>query len=56
MPAKFGGVAKAYCAPDGELDNNSPTSILSNPDSLQEFTSLVTGLGEKKLSEQEIKL
>ena len=55
MPAKFGGVAKAYCAPDGELDNNSPTSILSNPDSLQEFTSLVTGLGEKKLSEQEIK-
>ena len=55
MPAKFGGIAKAYCAPDGELDNNSPTSILSNPDSLEEFTSLVTGLGERKLSQQEIK-
>ena len=30
LPAKFGGIAKAYCSPDGELDNNSPASILSN--------------------------
>jgi len=22
LPAKYGGIAKAYCAPDGELDNN----------------------------------
>jgi hypothetical protein len=55
LPPKFGGVAKAYCAPDGELDNNSPASILSNPDSLNEFVGLVESLKEKKLSEQEIK-
>ena len=55
LPPKFGGIAKAFCAPDGELDNNSPSSILSNPDSLEEFTGLVQGLNDKKLSEQEIK-
>jgi hypothetical protein len=41
MPAKYGGIAKAYCAPDGELDNNSPGSILTNPNTLKEFTDLV---------------
>jgi hypothetical protein len=55
LPAKYGGIAKAYCAPDGELDNNSPQSILSNPDSLQEFTGLVTDLKNKNLTEDEIK-
>jgi len=55
MPSKFGGVAKAYCAPDGELDNNSPSSILNNPNSLEEFAGLVQTLGEKKLTEQQIK-
>jgi hypothetical protein len=53
LPAKYGGIAKAYCAPDGELDNNSPSSILSNPDTLSEFTGIVTSLQGK--SEMEIK-
>ena len=53
LPAKYGGVAKAYCAPDGELDNNSPSSILANPDTLSEFTGIVTSLQGK--SEMEIK-
>ena len=55
LPAKYGGIAKVYCAPDGELDNNSPASILANPNSLQEFTDLITSLKERDLSEQEIK-
>jgi len=55
LPPKYGGIAKAYCAPDGELDNNSPASILSNPNTLQEFTDLVTSLKERDLSEQQIK-
>ena len=56
LPPKFGGVAKAFCAPDGELDNNSPSSILNNPDSLEEFAGLVQKLntGERK-NETEIK-
>ncbi len=53
MPSKYGAVAKAYCAPDGELDNNSPSSILSNPDSLEEFTNLVLSLKETE-SDSEI--
>lgn len=53
LPAKYGGIAKAYCAPDGELDNNSPSSILANPDTLSEFTDIVTSLQGK--SETEIK-
>jgi hypothetical protein len=55
LPAKYGGIAKAYCAPDGELDNNSPASILANPTSLNEFTGLVEKLGDTKRTEQEIK-
>jgi len=55
LPAKYGGIAKAYCAPDGELDNNSPASILANPDSLSEFTGLVTDLKNRNLTEDEIK-
>ena len=27
MPERYGGVAKVYVSPDGELDNNSPASI-----------------------------
>lgn len=53
LPAKYGGIAKAYCAPDGELDNNSPSSILANPDTLSEFTQLVQSMQGK--SEMEIK-
>jgi hypothetical protein len=41
MPAKFGSIAKAYAVADGTLDNNSPSSILASPNSLQEFTDLV---------------
>ena len=56
LPAKYGGIAKVYCAPDGELDNNSPASILSSPNTLQQFTELVISLKEKEgISEQEIK-
>ena len=55
LPAKYGGIAKAYCAPDGELDNNSPASILSNPNSLEEFTGLVQSLGGSDKTEDEIK-
>ena len=55
LPPKYGGVAKAYCAPDGELDNNSPGSILNNQASLDEFVGLVESLKDKKISEQEMK-
>ena len=55
LPAKYGGVAKAYCAPDGELDNNSPASLLSNPDSLNEFAGLVLDLQDRNLNESQIK-
>jgi hypothetical protein len=55
LPPKYGGVAKAYTAPDGELDNNSPSSILSSPDSLDEFAGLVLDLQEKELTETELK-
>ena len=55
LPPKYGGVAKAYCAPDGELDNNSPSSILNNPDSLEEFAGLIQSLKDSNSTEQEIK-
>ena len=41
MPSRYGSVAKAYATSDGNLDNNSPASILASPNSLQEFTDLV---------------
>ena len=52
MPPKYGGVAKAYVAPDGELDNNSPGSILASPDNLQEFTDIVMNFVEKPDEEE----
>jgi len=52
MPSKFGGVAKAYATADGTLDNNSPSSILSSPKALQEFTDLVMGFVEKPDNEE----
>jgi hypothetical protein len=55
LPPKYGGISKAYCAPDGELDNNSPASILANPDTLEQFTALVTDLKNRNLTEIEIK-
>ena len=47
MPAKYGGIAKAYATADGTLDNNSPASILASPNHLQEFTDLVMNFVSK---------
>jgi hypothetical protein len=52
MPTKYGSVAKAYATADGTLDNNSPSSILSSPKALQEFTDLVMGFVEKPDNEE----
>lgn len=47
MPERYGSVAKVYVSPDGEIDNNSPSSILANPKNIAEFTGLVEGLKDK---------
>ena len=47
MPAKYGGISKVYATSDGSLDNNSPSSILASPNSLQEFTDLVMSFVDK---------
>jgi hypothetical protein len=52
MPAKYGGIAKAYATADGTLDNNSPASILASPNHLQEFTDLVLNFVNKPDSEE----
>jgi hypothetical protein len=52
MPERYGSVAKVYVSPDGEIDNNSPSSILSNPKNILEFTNLVDSL--KGSSKQDI--
>jgi hypothetical protein len=44
MSPKYGSIAKVYAVADGNLDNNSPQSILSSPKHLQEFTDLVVSL------------
>jgi hypothetical protein len=44
MPERYGSVAKVYVSQDGEIDNNSPSSILANPNILAEFTNLVDSL------------
>ena len=41
MPPRYGSVSKAFAAADGVLDNNSPSSILASPNSLQQFSDLV---------------
>ena len=51
MPEKYGSIAKVYVSPDGEIDNNSPASILSNPKYITEFVGLVDGLKGKPQSE-----
>ena len=55
ITTKYGGGCKAFCQPDGELDNNSPSSILTDKDSLEEFVGLVQELVNEKTSEKEIK-
>jgi hypothetical protein len=52
MPARYGGIAKAYAEADGQLDNNSPASILASPNSLQQFTDLVMTFVEKADNEE----
>jgi len=47
LPSKYGGIAKVYATADGTLDNNSPASILSSPNHLQEFTDLVMSFVNK---------
>jgi hypothetical protein len=47
MPTKFGSIAKAFATADGTLDNNSPSSILSSPKALNEFTDIVMGFVDK---------
>jgi len=44
MPERYGSVAKVYVSPDGEIDNNSPSSILASPQNIAEFTNLVKSL------------
>jgi len=44
MPERYGSIAKVYVSPDGEIDNNSPSSILANPQNIAEFTNLVDSL------------
>ncbi len=52
MPERYGSVAKVYVSPDGEIDNNSPASILASPQNIAEFVGLVEGLKDK--SKQDI--
>ena len=47
MPERYGSVAKVYVSPDGEIDSNSPSSILASPQNIAEFTNLVEGLKDK---------
>jgi hypothetical protein len=51
MPERYGSIAKVYVSPDGEVDNNSPSSILANPKYITEFVALVDGLKDKPQSE-----
>jgi hypothetical protein len=44
MPERYGSVTKAYVSADGEIDNNSPSSILANPKNIAEFVNLVDSL------------
>ena len=52
MPTKFGSIAKAHATADGTLDNNSPSSILSSPKALNEFTDIVMGFVDKPDSQE----
>jgi hypothetical protein len=56
MPERYGSIAKVYVSPDGEVDNNSPASILANPKYISEFVGLVDGLKGKPQSEVQTEL
>ena len=51
MPERYGSVAKVYVSPDGEIDNNSPASILASPKNIAEFVGVVEGMKDKSTSE-----
>jgi hypothetical protein len=51
MPERYGSVAKVYVSPDGEIDNNSPSSILASPKNITEFVNVVEQLKDKSKSE-----
>ena len=51
MPERYGSVAKVYVSPDGEIDNNSPSSILASPNNIAEFVGLVDGMKDKSKSD-----
>jgi hypothetical protein len=51
MPERYGSVTKVYVSPDGEIDNNSPASILASPKNIAEFVGVVESLKDKKSSE-----
>jgi len=51
MPERYGSVSKVYVSPDGEIDNNSPSSILASPKNIAEFVGVVEGLKDKSTSE-----
>jgi hypothetical protein len=51
MPERYGSVTKVYVSPDGEVDNNSPASILASPKNIAEFVGIVEGLKDKSTSE-----
>ena len=56
MPPKFGNITKAFCAADGQLDDNSPGSILASPTALNEFSKLVQDLqADGKNTDKQIK-
>ena len=53
MPERYGSVAKVYVSADGEIDNNSPASILASPNNIAEFVGIVEELqGKTKLEIQ----
>lgn len=56
MPERYGSVAKVYVSPDGEIDNNSPASILANPSNIAEFVGIVDGMKDKTKSEIQTEL
>jgi hypothetical protein len=56
MPERYGSVAKVYVSPDGEVDNNSPASILANPNNIAEFVGIVDGMKDKTKSEIQTEL
>jgi hypothetical protein len=56
MSERYGSVAKVHVSPDGEIDNNSPASILASPNNIAEFVGIVEELQGKTKSEIQTEL